>query len=474
MKSGGLGEVSHSLPTALRDIGLDVRILVPAYPPLLAAFPNASLVADIAPAGALPAARLLKAQADHGLPLLLLDCPALYRRAGSAYQTSEGIDFDDNALRFGLLCKTAALLGSRNSPLTWRPKLIHCNDWPSGLTPAYLHFEREKAPTAATLMTVHNLAFQGNFAPDTLAALDLPPQAYGMDGVEFWGQLSFMKAGLQFADSISTVSPRYAQEIQEPAFGCGFEGLLRGRQNDLHGILNGIDEIVWNPATDTYLPQSYDLDSIERKAANKEALQRCLGLTVDASVPLLGSVSRITYQKGLDLLPEIADDIAAMPAQLALLGSGEKALEAQLVQLAERHPGRFGIHIGFDEALAHLIEAGADIFLMPSRFEPCGLNQLYSLRYGTPPVVRSTGGLADTVVDCTTTTLADGTANGYCFNEVSGKAFLTAVQRAVSGWHDTALWRRLQAQGMQRDSGWKHTAARYRQLYEEVIRKTRP
>lgn len=474
VKSGGLGDVSRSLPTALRDIGLDVRVLLPAYPPLLAAFPDAQPVAELARAGAaLPAAQLLETQTDDGLPLLLLDCPALYRRAGSAYQTAERIDFFDNALRFGLLSKTAALLGTRDSPLTWRPDLIHCNDWPCGLAPAYLHFDRAKAPTAATLMTVHNLAFQGNFPAHMLADVGLPTEAYGMNGVEFWGQLSFMKAGLQFADAISTVSPRYAQEIQEPEFGGGFEGLLRGRKNDLHGILNGIDETVWHPATDTYLPQRYDVDSIEKKAGNKAALQRHLGLTVDSKLPLLGAVSRITHQKGLDLLLEIADDIAALPAQLALLGTGEKALEAQLAQLAERHPGRFAVHIGFDEALAHLIEAGADIFLMPSRFEPCGLNQLYSLRYGTPPVVRATGGLADTVVDCTAATLADGTANGYCFNDISGKDLLVAIQRALSGWHDKTLWRSLQTQGMRRDSGWKPTALRYRSLYEEVLRKAR-
>ncbi len=470
IKSGGLGDVSHSLPRALRDIGLDVRILVPAYPSILAALPDAHSVAELAPGGgALPAATLLEAQIEDGLPLLLLDCPPLYRRAGSAYQSLDGIDFPDNALRFGLLCRTAALLGSRDSPLPWHPELLHCNDWPCGLAPAYLHFERAKTQTAATLMTVHNLAFQGNFAAQTLAELGLPPEAYAVDGVEFWGQLSFMKAGLQFADAISTVSPRYATEIQEPEFGCGLDGLLRERKADLYGVLNGIDENVWNPATDSALPQCYDYDSIEKKAANKEALQRRLGLTVDAAIPLLGSIGRITHQKGLDLLPEIADKLAALPAQLALLGTGEKALEARLVQLAERHPGRVAIHIGFDETLAHLIEAGADIFLMPSRFEPCGLNQLYSLRYGTPPVVRFTGGLADTVVDCTAQTLEDGTANGYCFQEISGTELLNAIVRATSGWHDPALWHRLQAQGMRRDSGWKPTAGRYRSLYDGVL-----
>ena len=470
MKSGGLGEISRSLPAALLEAGVDVRILVPAYPSLLAAFPEAHLLAEVAePGGRLPSARLLEARLECGVPLLLIDCPALYRRSGSAYQDADGRDFADNALRFGLLSKIAAVLGSRGSPCSWRPDIVHCNDWPCGLAPAFLHFERRMAKKAATLMTVHNLAFQGIFPRTTLDDLGLPPESFAMDGVEFWGSLSFMKAGLQFAGRITTVSPRYAGEIQDEEFGAGLAGLLRWRKEDLTGILNGIDTRAWNPATDPLLAQRYDFAHIEAKAANKAALQKLMGLREDASVPLLGSVSRITQQKGLDLLPLIAEEIARLPAQLVLLGQGDKSLERQLAQLAERFPGQFAISIGFNEEQAHLIEGGADIFLMPSRFEPCGLNQMYSLRYGTPPVVRATGGLADTVVGCTPASQAKGTANGFMFERATAEELLDAIRRAATAWHDKALWRKLQKSGMKQDFSWARTAARYRALYRELV-----
>lgn len=469
IKSGGLGEISRSLPAALHEAGVDVRILVPAYPPLLAAFPEAHLVAEVAePGGRLLPARLLEARLECGIPLLLIDCPDYYRRAGTAYQDIDGQDFADNALRFGLLSKVAAVLGSRGSPYPWRPEVVHCNDWPCGLAPAYLHFERRMAKKAATVMTVHNLAFQGIFPPSTLADLGLPPESFAMDGVEFWGNLSFMKAGLQFAGRITTVSPRYAAEIQGEEFGSGLAGLLRWRSRDLAGILNGIDTQAWNPATDPFLARRYDFAHIEAKAANKTALQRRMGLAEDASLPLLGVVSRITQQKGLDLLTQIAGDIARLPVQLVLLGRGDKALENQLAQLAARRPELFAVSIGFDEELAHLIEGGADIFLMPSRFEPCGLNQMYSLRYGTPPVVRATGGLADTVVNCTMETLAEGKANGFTFENATADDLLEAIRRALAAWRDKALWRRLQGNGMKQDFGWAQTAGRYRALYEEL------
>ncbi len=467
IKSGGLGEVAHSLPAALGEAGVDVRVLVPAYPPLLAAFPAARPVAEFAqPGGRLAPARLLEARAGDGLQLLLIDCPAYYRRAGDAYLDAAGHDYADNHLRFGLLSKIAAVLGSADSPLAWRPRIVHCNDWPGGLAPAWLRFA--KGSKAATVMTVHNLAFQGLFAPETVEELGLPLQAFAVDGVEFWGRLSFMKAGLQCADRLTAVSPRYAEEIQDEAFGYGLAGLLRWRRADLTGILNGIDTRAWDPAADPYLPHHYEFAHMRGKEANKAVLRQRLGLATDSAAPLLGVVSRITHQKGLDLLADIADELARLPAQLAVLGTGERALEARLAGLAERRPGQFAVAIGFDEELAHLIEAGADIFLMPSRFEPCGLNQMYSLRYGTPPVVRTTGGLADTVVDCSETGLMDGTANGFRFGPPTGEALLQAIRRAVSVWNDRTRWRTLQKNGMGRDYGWAQTAARYRALYEEI------
>ncbi|MBK7137033.1 MAG: glycogen synthase GlgA [Rhodocyclales bacterium] len=464
MKSGGLGEISWSLPAALLAAGVDARILVPAYTPLLAAFPKARLVADLAPAGGeLPASRLLEAKTDSGVSLLLLDCPAFFQRTGTAYLDADGIDFTDNHLRFGLLSKTAALLSSAASPLRWRPDVLHCNDWPCGMAPAYLHFMG--GAKAATVMSIHNLAFQGIFPADTLIPLGLPPEAYAMDGVEYWGKLSFMKAGLHYADRITTVSPRYAEEIQTEAFGYGFAGLLRWRRADLEGILNGIDTAVWDPATDVHLPRRFEFAHLKGKETNKAALRQRFGLSADASTPLLGAVCRITHQKGLDLLLEIGDDIAQLPAQLVLLGTGDRGLEAALSNLAARHPGQFTVLIGFDDSLAHLVEAGADIFLMPSRFEPCGLNQMYSLRYGTPPIVRETGGLADTVVDCSEATLASGTANGFVFGEATPEALLQAIRRAVSAWHDKLIWHKLQRNGMALDFGWSKAAAAYKSVY---------
>ncbi|MBZ0125683.1 MAG: glycogen synthase GlgA [Rhodocyclaceae bacterium] len=467
MKSGGLGEISSSLPAALHEAGVDVRILVPAYASLLAAFPAANPVAELPGAGGeLPDSQLLEAADENGVPLLLLDCPAFFRREGSAYLDTDGNDFADNHLRFGLLSNAAALLSCESSPLGWRPDVLHCNDWPCGLAPAYLHFMG--GAKAATVMSIHNLAFQGIFPADTLTALGLPPEAFAMDGVEFWGKLSFMKAGLHYAERITTVSPRYAEEIQTEAFGYGFAGLLRWRRDDLCGILNGIDTRTWNPATDPYLPRHYEFAHLKGKEANKAALRQRFGLSAESSAPVLGAVCRITQQKGLDLLLGIGDEIAAMPAQLVVLGTGDRGLEAALSGLAARHPGQFAVHIGFDDGLAHLIEAGADIFLMPSRFEPCGLNQMYSLRYGTPPLVRETGGLADTVVDCNEATLADGTANGFVFNDASPEALFQTIRRAVSAWHDKALWHKLQRNGMVLDFSWSKAAAAYKSIYAEL------
>ena len=468
VKSGGLGEISWSLPGALRSAGVDVRILVPAYPSLHAAFPKASCLAEVAPSGGeFPACRLLSATAENGVPLLLVDCPAYFLREGSAYLDADGNDFGDNHLRFGLLSKIAALLGSEASPLEWRPDILHCNDWPCGLAPAYLHFMSGRK--AATVMSIHNLAFQGIFPADTLAPLGLPPEAFAMDGVEYWGKLSFMKAGLHYAGRITTVSPRYAEEIQTEAFGYGFAGLLRWRRADLRGILNGIDTMVWNPAADPHLPRRYEFSHMKGKEACKAVLRERFGLAGEFQVPLLGAVCRITHQKGIDLLLHIGEEIAALPAQLVLLGTGDKGLEAALSGLAARHPGQFAVRIGFDDGLAHLVEAGADIFLMPSRFEPCGLNQMYSLRYGTPPIVRDTGGLADTVVDCNPANIEAGTANGFVFGEATADALLEAIRRAVSAWRDRALWHKLQRNGMALDFSWSAAATAYLSTYASLI-----
>jgi len=466
VKSGGLGDVSAALPAALRAIGIDVRVLVPAYPPLRAVCADAKPVtATLRAGGAFAPAKLLAAQ-PGAVPLILVECAAYFNRKGGAYQDSHGKDWPDNALRFGLLSRVAALLGTAQSPLDWRPDVVHCHDWPAGLAPAYL--THAAGARSATLMTIHNVAFQGTFPAATVGALGLPPQSFSMEGVEFHGQLSFLKGGTVYADRISTVSPTYAREIQTNELGCGLGGLLRHRGRHLTGILNGVDGDVWNPATDPLIAQRYDREHLDRKAPNKIALQKRFGLDADAGIPLLGVVSRLTHQKGLDLLLEIASSVIAYPAQLAVLGSGESGLETAFRELAARFPGRAGCVIGYDEALAHRIEAGADIFLMPSRYEPCGLNQMYSMRYGTVPVVRATGGLADTVTNCNEHTLANGSATGFTFGEPTGTELLAAIGRALEAWSDQAGWSRLQKNGMTRDFGWQASARRYVGLYETL------
>jgi len=390
------------------------------------------------------------------VPVYLLESEACYARAGSPYGDTDGKDWADNHLRFGLLSRVAALLGSGASPLAWRPQVVHCNDWPGALAPAWL---AQEADAADSVMTVHNLAYQGLFPADAHGALALPRGSFAPEGVEFHGRLSFLKAGLQYATRISTVSPTYAREIQQAEQGCGLDGLLRRRAQDLTGILNGIDTAVWNPARDPHLAANYDAARLDLKAANKAALQRELGLEADAAAPLLGTVARLVPQKGIDLILQAAPALLGAGAQLAVLGRGERSLEEALRALAARHPRAVAVRLEYSEALAHRIEAGADLFLMPSRFEPCGLNQLYSLRYGTPPVARRTGGLADSISDGDT---------GFLFDEPTADALAGAVRRALALRQDPLGWNALQRAGMGRDSGWGRAAEQYLELYRDA------
>ncbi len=477
VKTGGLGDVAAALPAALRRAGHDIRVLLPFYPALRQAFPKAKVIAELpALAPALPPSRLLIAKATEeadGLPLLLLDCPSLFERPGNPYVAADGNDWPDNAIRFGLLSRVAALLGQDASPLisklNWRPDVVHVNDWQTALAPAWLHYEGG----AASVVTVHNIAFQGCFDESLRHALGLPDAAWRFDGVEYHGLLSFLKAGLQLATRITTVSPSYAQEIQDPAFGYGLAPLLRHRRDALYGILNGIDPVLWNPATDPALAAPhyahYAANRLAAKRANKLALQQEMGLDPATDRPLFGVVSRLTEQKGLDLLLALGDALPELPAQLALLGSGDPGLQDGFLALAERLPGQVAAKLGFDETLAHRIEAGADCFLMPSRFEPCGLNQMYSLRYGTPPLVQATGGLADTVVDVNDATLADKTGNGFVMADGSIDALLQAMQRVTAAWQDKRLWQPIQQNGLRCDFSWRHAAVDYGRLYHDVL-----
>lgn len=469
VKTGGLGDVAAALPAALRREKLDVRVLLPFYPEMRRAFPNAMVLAELPRlAPALPPSRLLAADAD-GLPLLLLDCPELYLRPGSPYLDGSGVDWHDNGIRFGLLSRVAALLGQDASPLGWRPDVVHLNDWQTALAPAFLHY----TPGAASVVTVHNIAFQGCFDRSLVHGLGLPEQAWRFDAVEYHGQLSFLKAGLQLASRLSTVSPSYAREIQDEHFGYGLAPLLRYRRGQLQGILNGIDVEVWNPAASAAIVSPYAANRLTLKQKNKMALQREMGLHETNDRPLFGVISRLTHQKGLDLLLALGDRIPQLPAQLVVLGSGDRSMEAGFRELAERHPGQIAVKLGFDEQLAHRIEAGADCFVMPSRFEPCGLTQMYSLRYGTPPIVRATGGLADTVVDVTDHTLADKTANGFVLDGDTPHALWNAMERARRAWRDRRLWRCIQQNGMRRDFSWKNAAREYVGLYADSIASQR-
>ncbi len=440
-KTGGLGDVSAALPAALRALGHDVRILVPGYRSVLEG------LLQLRPAGTLELLGF-KASVLEEKGFFVLDCAELYRRDGGPYQDASGADWPDNPLRFGLLAKAAALVAPRLPA-----DVVHANDWPAGLVPLFLE---KKIPS---VMTIHNLAFQGNFDALWVQRLGLPPESFTMEGAEFHGQLSFLKAGLAYADAITTVSPTYAREIQGAELGFGMDGLLRHRAAALTGILNGIDTDLWDPGRDEKIKERYSASSLEKKRVNKSELQRLLGLEVRADVPLFGVVSRLTHQKGTDLVAAVAEALVGIPAQLAVLGAGNRDQEEMLTHLKEKFPGKIGVRIGFDEGLAHRIEAGADFFLMPSRYEPCGLNQMYSQRYGTPPVARATGGLADTIADGET---------GLLFERAEPGALLEAVRRAATLWRDEPRRLAMQRAGMAREFGWARSARRYAELYARL------
>ena len=466
IKTGGLADVSGALPAALRAIGVDVRVLVPGYNPVIAQLERLQIVATFDDLPGFPPARLLSSTMANGLPLLVLDCPVFYQREGGPYQNPLGHDWADNALRFGLLSKVAAVLGSSVSPLSWHPDLVHCNDWQTALTSAYLHFASSAVPS---VIAIHNMAFQGIFPAATVQELQLPPSCFSIDGVEFHDSMSFLKAGIFYADHITTVSPNYAKEIQQEELGFGMQGLLSTRSGNLTGILNGIDTDEWNPATDPYLDKPYSSANMAGKASNKKALQSKMGLSIEPDVPLLGVVSRFTHQKGLDLLLEIAPLLAELPVQLAMLGTGDAQMQKVASDLSLLHPGKIGVRIGFSEELSHQIEAGADMFVMPSRFEPCGLNQMYSQRYGTPPIVHATGGLVDSVVNCSAATLKDGTASGFVFDGMTAQSLYAVIQRAVNLYHNQHQWKVLCKNCMAKDFSWESSAAAYLAVYLKVL-----
>jgi starch synthase len=467
VKTGGLADVAGSLPIALLHQGIDVRVLMPGYPAVMEGVKSKGRLTSLPALGELPPSQVLAGKLPGGVPLLIVDCPRLYERPGGPYQDTTGKDWSDNDLRFGLLGYVAAMLSTSQSPVSWRPRILHCNDWQAGLAPAYLRFM--PGERARIIMTIHNLAYQGVFPPVTVSRLGLAPSSFSPDGLEYYGNMSFLKAGLFYADHITTVSPNYAREIQREPLGMGMQGLLAHRAASLSGILNGIDTDAWDPESDPYIAKYYNASRLPMKAENKRALQARLGLEANDEIPLIGSVGRFTHQKGFDLILESARELLALPVQLAVLGSGDAQLQDAYQLLARSHPGRVGVQVGYDESLAHQIEAGADIFLMPSRFEPCGLNQMYSQRYGTPPVAHATGGLVDSIVDATPETISAKTATGFLFSPMTRAALLQGVSRALVAHRDRKLWRQLQKNGMARDFSWEASAQRYVELYQSLL-----
>ena len=482
IKTGGLADVSGALPKALSQLktisktdtaNIDIKIVLPAYSAVLTKLKHIKDIANIEVFG-VPCTLITGNMPDSQLEVIAIKNAALYERAGGPYSDENGIDWADNALRFGVLSRVASLLCSSNSPLkNWQPDLIQCNDWQTGLTPAYMKLV-DKSNTKS-VFSIHNLAFQGNFDASWVEKLDLPAAHFNINGFEYYKNLSFLKAGLFYADQLSTVSPNYAHEIQTEKFGFGLEGLLKTRNNELTGILNGIDTQEWNPTLDTHLIKNYSNSRITGKKAVKHALQQQLGLQIDANAPLLGVVSRLTHQKGLDLLPEIMpklikpNKLNPHGCQFAILGSGDKTLEASFNALAERYPAQVSMNTGYHEHLSHNIMAGSDMFIMPSRFEPCGLNQLYGLAYGTPPLVSLTGGLADSVCDTNALSLKNNLATGFVVKNVSAASLLVTIERALDIWKDKKTWRLIQKNGMQSNISWDSRAIDYLALYQKTL-----
>lgn len=474
IKTGGLADVLGALPAALKTAGVDVRLVLPGFPAILAGLRDLHPVCEL---GAMFGAGRITLRAgrmvQQDVACYVIDAPLLYRRTGDPYHAPNGHEWPDNLQRFALLGWVAAHLAAGELDPQWTPDVLHAHDWHAALACAYIA-THPPGQRLGTVFTIHNLAYQGLFDMEDFHLLGLPSRMMLPQGLEFHNRLSFMKAGLKYAQRITTVSPNYAREIATDEFGCGLDGVIRARGTAVSGILNGVDGGVWNPETDALIAANYSASQLQGKAQCKLALQRELGLQLDASAPLLAVVSRLTSQKGLDLL------LAAMPemlqasngsgaVQLAVQGNGDPALEAALTALAARNPKRVAIKLRYDEALAHRIMAGADAMLVPSRFEPCGLTQLYALRYGTVPVVRHVGGLADTVVDASEQSLDANTATGFTFGPAAVQDLAVALHRAVNTYRNPAQWKRLMARGMAQNFSWESAATQYLKLYAELM-----
>lgn len=470
-KTGGLADVCAALPAALAQLGSDVRLVMPGYEEALDRVEKPHVSASLENVLGFENIRIITARTpDSGLPISLIDIPALYRDGGGIYQNADGSDRKNNAIRFAALSQAAAQLAAGRGGSAWRPDIVHCHDWHTGLLPLMLRQQcGQRYP--AVVFTVHNMSFQGVFPWEDLAALGLPNDETLREGLEFFGQLSFLKAGLFYADYLTTVSPTYAQEIQTPEYGCGLEGLMKSRADRLSGILNGIDVDLWNPSKSKWLAANYSWRDISGKRHCKSSLQSELGLAVDEQAPLIIFIGRLTGQKMADVLRECLPAMLACEPdrQFALLGQGDPTLEDNFRAIARNFPGRVSVQTSYSEKCAHRLHAGGDILIHGSRFEPCGLTQLYAMRFGAIPVVRPVGGLADTVVDATEQAVADGSATGFHFQAPTAEAMLSAVNRAVMFYRRPVSWRRLQLAAMSCEFNWERSAREYLGIYDRLV-----
>ena len=476
VKTGGLADVLGALPQALVKAGVDARLVLPGFPAIKKGVLKQKLVCDIGAVfgagkvslwlGTMPGAEP-ENKHTHSVQAYVIDAPYLYDRVGNPYQTAAGSEWPDNAQRFALLGWVAAHLAAGELDDAWCPDVLHLHDWHAAMACAYLAMH--PSTKTKTVFTVHNLAYQGLFDERDFHLMGLPARMLAPTGLEFHGQFSFMKAGLTYADRVTTVSPTYALEMATPEFGCGLDGLVKARGADVSGILNGVDGAIWDPATDKEITTKYTASNLAGKLACKAALQKSLGLDIDPKAPLFGVVSRLTSQKGLDLVLAALPALLTEGAQLAVQGSGDADLEAAFVAATAAHLGRVAVRLGYDEAFAHHMMAGCDLMLVPSRFEPCGLTQLYALRYGTVPLVRSVGGLADTVVDATADALQQDTATGFMFGPATPDALAAAMGQAIKTYENPKLWKQIVLRGMAQSFSWDDAAKDYLSLYQEAL-----
>ncbi|MCU7914594.1 MAG: glycogen synthase GlgA [Candidatus Thiodiazotropha sp. (ex Gloverina cf. vestifex)] len=468
IKTGGLADVAGSLPVALRHIDHDCRLILPGYPDVMSKADGFSAVAELKLPGEKKPVKILQSTSGpHAVPLYVVDAPHWFDRPGNPYLSPDGDDWEDNAERFACFCRAVVAIALNRAKLDWQPEIIHANDWQTGLVAPLLQDAKQRP---ATLFTIHNLAYQGLFDQKTFLKLNLPSRLWSYEALEFHHQLSFIKGGIALSDRVNTVSPTYAEEVKTAEFGYGLEGLLQHRGSHFNGILNGIDYHVWDPLNDPSIAAPYSADDMAGKRQNKLALQREFGLSEAEHIQLFGYIGRLVDQKGVDLILQVLPGLMDSGVQVVMLGSGNKELEHALERINRKYHSRVGVKIGYDEGLSHRIEAGCDCFLMPSRFEPCGLNQMYSLRYGTVPVVRNTGGLADTVIDVNPTTLANGTATGFVFEIADGSSLWRALEHAIHFYRRSETdWEILARTGMQQDLSWEASAQHYLELYQMAI-----